>query len=182
YIIYTSGSTGRPKGVMVGQRELRNRLAWMQSDVAIGTGDVILQKTPYTFDVSVWELFWWGCHGACVVMLAPGAHRDAQLVGAAMRDHAVSVLHFVPSLFDHYLDVLESGTLLESLDRLRAVFTSGEALSALASRRFHQVAEANGCMAVLRNLYGPTETAVDVTAYEVSGTESTVPIGTPVWN
>ncbi|MTH94731.1 AMP-binding protein, partial [Roseibium sp. RKSG952] len=171
YILYTSGSTGKPKGVMVGHRELTNRLSWMQEDVPIGPGDVVLQKTPYTFDVSVWEFFWWACHGAQLVMLAPGAHRDAGAVAEAMERHGVTALHFVPSLFDTYLDLLEAGEGLGSLPHLRAVFTSGEALSARAVERFHKVARTEWAGTVLRNLYGPTEAAVDVTAYGTQGGE-----------
>ncbi|WP_196223272.1 non-ribosomal peptide synthetase, partial [Roseibium sp. RKSG952] len=182
YVIYTSGSTGKPKGVMVGHKELTNRLAWMQEDLPIGPDDVILQKTPFTFDVSVWEFFWWAANGASAVLLAPGAHRDAAKVAQAMSFHHVSVLHFVPSMFDHYLDLLESGAGLASLENLKAVFASGEALSARAVQRFHDITRMQGRSIALCNLYGPTEAAVDVTAYRTAGDETLVPIGAPVPN
>ncbi|MTH94677.1 AMP-binding protein, partial [Roseibium sp. RKSG952] len=182
YQIYTSGSTGRPKGVMVGHAALSNRLAWMQQLVPLGPGDVVLQKTPANFDVSVWELFWWACHGAQLVMLAPGAHRDAGRVAEAMAAHQVGVLHFVPSLFDPWLDLVDGGQAVAGLTGLRAVFTSGEPLAAEAAARFHRLAAREGREIGLYNLYGPTETAVDVTACQADGTDTVLPIGAPVAN
>ncbi|WP_196223354.1 non-ribosomal peptide synthetase [Roseibium sp. RKSG952] len=182
YVIYTSGTTGQPKGVMVSQAQLQNRLAWMQSDVPLGANDVLLQKTPYTFDVSVWELLWWAFHGARVAILPPNAHRDMRLLADAIENHGVSILHFVPSLFEAYLDGLESGEMTGSLRSLRAVFTSGEALQPQHNRRFHRSVKAQGRSIALHNLYGPTETTIDVTAYHTTGNEAVLPIGSPVWN
>jgi len=96
YVIYTSGSTGRPKGVMIEHRSVVNRLNWMQKSYPIAPGDVILQKTTFTFDVSVWELFWWGFQGAGLGLLGPGDEKDPQAIVEAVRDFAVTTMHFVP--------------------------------------------------------------------------------------
>ena len=80
YMIYTSGTTGRPKGVMCHNRGLVNRIEWMQRRYPIGAGDAILQKTTYTFDVSVWEIIWWSLVGAKVVLLEPGGERDPEMI------------------------------------------------------------------------------------------------------
>ncbi|WP_310622142.1 amino acid adenylation domain-containing protein [Flexibacterium corallicola] len=182
YVIYTSGSTGTPKGVMVCHKGLSNRLAWMQEMVPLGPEDVLLQKTPYTFDVSVWELFWGVTCGARVVILAPNAHRQVDLVCQAIVDNGVSVIHFVPSLFEPYVASLEAGEELESLTSLQTIFTSGEALSATCVRRFHAVVAKAGKEAELINLYGPTEATIEVLCYPTTGSETVIPIGAPVAN
>src|SRR4029079_13558620 len=92
YVIYTSGSTGSPKGVMIEHRSLVNRLNWMQRAYPIGADDVILQKTPYSFDVSVWELFWWALHGARVCMLMPGGEKNPLAIAETIRRHRVTVM------------------------------------------------------------------------------------------
>lgn len=171
YILYTSGSTGRPKGVAVGHRAIMNRLHWMQADGGFGEDDVILQKTPATFDVSVWEFFGWAMCGARVVMLPPGAHRDPEAVARAIHAHDVTSVHFVPSMFEAFLPHLEN--LRRS--SLQQIYTSGEALPA------HQVQAFDAALKPVRlvNLYGPTEAAVEVTSYETRGDEASVPIGAP---
>ncbi len=175
YVIYTSGSTGRPKGVVVTHRAIGNRLAWMQHEYGLTTDDRVLQKTPATFDVSVWEFFWALCEGAAVVMARPDGHRDPAYLAALVRDAGVTTLHFVPSMLAAFLDAdLPAGW----SGSLRRVFASGEALPAATVRRWY-----DECAAPLHNLYGPTEAAVDVTYHPCASDEDgSVPIGRAVWN
>ena len=135
YVIYTSGSTGRPKGVMVEHRSVVNRLRWMQRRYPLGPDDVILQKTPVTFDVSVWELMWWAMAGASVALLEPGGERDPRKIIAAVERHRVTVMHFVPSMLGPFLDQLEAQPdSIHRLTSLHTVFCSGEALTPGAGR------------------------------------------------
>ncbi|ATL68753.1 non-ribosomal peptide synthetase [Nocardia terpenica] len=184
YVIYTSGSTGRPKGVMVEHHAVANRLMWMQRRYPIGPGDTLLQKTPISFDVSVWELFWWGQTGARVALLPPGAEKDPREIVRAVGEHAVTAVHFVPSMLGPFLETLaEDPALRRSVASLRYVFCSGEALPAQRVNQFHRIFDER---TALVNLYGPTEAAVDVTAFEcpsaATGPVTRVPIGTPVDN
>jgi len=126
YVIYTSGSTGVPKGVMIEHRSLINRLTWMQHAYPIGPADVILQKTPYTFDVSVWELFWWALQGASVCMLPPGAERNPLAIVDCVRKHQVTVMHFVPSMLSVFLQYLEAKGRMKMGDKVWQIgFGSG---------------------------------------------------------
>ncbi|GAA0984790.1 hypothetical protein GCM10009555_059170 [Acrocarpospora macrocephala] len=171
YVIYTSGSTGTPKGVMVEHGAIVNRLRWMQRAYGLGPGDRVLQKTPFTFDVSVWEFFWPLITGAALVTAPPGLHRDARGLAALAEEERVTHLHFVPSMLDAFLDVearLPAG--------VREVFCSGEALTAATVRRFREASSAR-----LHNLYGPTELAVDVTFHQTADRDP-VPIGVPIDN
>ncbi|MFF8446875.1 amino acid adenylation domain-containing protein [Streptomyces leeuwenhoekii] len=182
YVIYTSGSTGRPKGVMIEHRSAVNRLTWMQRLYPVGAGDVLLQKTPVSFDVSVWELFWWAAEGARLVLLPPGGEKDPREVARAVRDHGVTVLHFVPSMLGPFLDLGAQG-----VSSLRYVFCSGEALPPGHVARFARTFRTGPAGPPrLVNLYGPTEAAVDVTAYDCPGDPAAavrrVPIGRPVDN
>ncbi|PSL56087.1 amino acid adenylation domain-containing protein [Saccharothrix carnea] len=181
YVIYTSGSTGRPKGVMVEHRSVVNRLWWMQRRYPIGEHDVLLQKTPVSFDVSVWELFWWGFTGARLSLLPPGAEKDPGEVLRAVERDGVTVIHFVPSMFAPLLELLEEDPdARRAASSLRLVFCSGEALPPSQVARFNRVF---GDRARLVNLYGPTEAAVDVSAYDCPpGTPTRVPIGKPIDN
>jgi amino acid adenylation domain-containing protein len=183
YVIYTSGSTGRPKGAMLEHRGLVNRLKWMQNRYPIGRGDVILQKTPYTFDVSVWELFWWSLEGASMALLAPGAEKDPRaLVDAIARDR-VTVMHFVPSALSVFLEYVEALRDVSELSRLRQVFASGEALTVSQVSRFNALLHRrNGTR--LANLYGPTEASIDVSYFDCSEQEhhERIPIGRPIDN
>lgn len=185
YVIYTSGSTGRPKGVMIEHRAAINRLHWMQRAYPIGADDVILQKTPYYFDVSVWELFWWALEGARVCFLPPGAERNPMGILSTIRKNKVSVLHFVPSMLSVFLEYLESkgDTVTASLASVRRVFASGEALSAEHVRRFNRF-WGGRTGARLINLYGPTEATVDVTYYDCPTNDdfNVIPIGRPIDN
>ncbi|MDE9539591.1 non-ribosomal peptide synthetase [Xenorhabdus bovienii] len=184
YIIYTSGSTGRPKGVMVSHQSIVNRLLWMQDAYPLTQDDVVLQKTPCSFDVSVWEFFWPLMTGAKLVMAPPEVHRDPEALMQLIDDYAVTTLHFVPSMLATLVDSLasrqQSALFCHSL---RRVFCSGEALSCELARRYQTFISAP-----LHNLYGPTEAAVDVTWQPAYGealdhcTGSGVPIGRPVWN
>ncbi|MFE0419513.1 amino acid adenylation domain-containing protein [Streptomyces tendae] len=186
YVIYTSGSTGRPKGVMVEHRSVVNRLAWMQRAHPIGAGDVILHKTPASFDVSVWELFWWALAGAAVTPAPVGAERDPRALVRVIAERRVTVTHFVPSMLGPFLDLLE-----ESPDRradvrsLRHVFCSGEALPPARVEQFHRVFGTAGAPKLV-NLYGPTEAAVDVSCFECPADPGRpvrrVPIGRPIDN
>lgn len=171
YVIYTSGSTGTPKGVMVEHAAIVNRIRWMQRAYGLQPGDRVLQKTPVTFDVSLWEFFWPLTTGATLVMAPPGLHRDARGLAAFAEAESITHLHFVPSMLDTFLEV---GARLPN--SVRDVFCSGEALGAATVRRLRE-----GSGARLHNLYGPTELAVDVTYHE-AGEGEPVPIGVPIDN
>ncbi|WP_166138672.1 non-ribosomal peptide synthetase [Nocardioides ochotonae] len=177
YLLFTSGSTGRPKGVLVGHRAIDNRLRWMQHRLPLAAGERVLHKTPVTFDVSVWELFWPLQVGACVVLAEPDAHRDPRRIADLLLEHDVRVLHFVPSMLRAFLADRATRERARGA-AVRHVVCSGEALTAEL---------VDGCQEVLGvapvNLYGPTEAAVDVTCFQtVAGTRGPVPIGRPIWN
>ncbi len=176
YLLFTSGSTGRPKGVVVGHRAIDNRLAWMQHHLPLRPGDRVLHKTPISFDVSVWELFWPLQVGATVVVAPPDAHRDPRAIADLVVRHEVVLLHFVPSMLRALLD---DRTALRHLReaRVRHVVTSGEALT---PDLVAGCAETFGVAPT--NLYGPTEAAIDVTVWDCSTDDDVVPIGRPVWN
>ncbi|MGL4724764.1 MAG: enterobactin non-ribosomal peptide synthetase EntF [Scandinavium sp.] len=182
YIIFTSGSTGRPKGVMVGQTAIVNRLLWMQESYPLTAEDVVAQKTPCSFDVSVWEFWWPFIAGAKLVMAEPDAHRDPQALLQFFAHHRVTTTHFVPSMLAAFVASLDEDN-VQSCQSLRRVFCSGEALPTALCREWEQLTAAP-----LHNLYGPTEAAVDVSWYPACGPElaavtgNSVPIGFPVWN
>ncbi|AJW28917.1 enterobactin synthase subunit F [Chania multitudinisentens RB-25] len=183
YIIFTSGSTGRPKGVLVGHQAIVNRLLWMQHQYPLAADDVVLQKTPCSFDVSVWEFFWPLMVGAQLVMAPPEAHRDPQQLLALIEHHQVTTLHFVPSMLAAFVGALDSDSAIAHCQPLRQVFCSGEALPAELCRLWQ-----SRTAVPLHNLYGPTEAAVDVTWHPAWGAAlaavnaANVPIGLPVWN
>jgi D-alanine--poly(phosphoribitol) ligase subunit 1 len=185
YVIYTSGSTGKPKGVMIEHRSLINRLNWMQHAYPINEGDVILQKTPYSFDVSVWELFWWAIAGAKLCFLMPGGERNPIAIVETIKKHKVSVIHFVPSMLNVFLEYLDgkSASVLRSLDSLRWVFASGETLMPTHVRKFNDIFGSK-TGARLINLYGPTEATVDVSYFNCPSHNhfENVPIGRPIDN
>lgn len=183
YVIYTSGSTGKPKGTMIEHYSVINRLNWMQKMYPIGPGDTLLQKTPFTFDVSVWELFWWGFVGAKLSLLPPDGEKDPNVIIEAIQRDNVTTIHFVPSMLNIFLNQLEKAPDLLLDTQLRNVFASGEALTAIQVNRFNAVVE-NRCPARLYNLYGPTEATVDVSYYNCpkTGNVELVPIGKPIDN
>jgi D-alanine--poly(phosphoribitol) ligase subunit 1 len=184
YVIYTSGSTGKPKGVMIEHRSLVNRLHWMQQAYPIDESDLILQKTPYSFDVSVWELFWWALQGAKLCLLMPGGERNPLAIVETIKQHQVSVMHFVPSMLNVFLEYLDGkAAALRSLASVRRVFASGEALTPGHVRRFNDILGSN-TGARLTNLYGPTEATVDVSYFDCPAHNDfeTVPIGRPIHN
>src|SRR6185369_12365241 len=176
YVLYTSGSTGRPKGAMISHRAIVNRLLWMQDALHLTADDRVLQKTPFSFDVSVWELFWPLMVGARLVMARPGGHRDNAYLKSVVASERITVLHFVPSMLQLFLE--EPG--IEECRTLRDVVCSGEALTTELARRF----AAHFGHARLHNLYGPTEAAVDVTWWLCGEGEERggVPIGRPIAN
>jgi amino acid adenylation domain-containing protein len=174
YCIYTSGSTGRPKGVMNAHGAVVNRLQWMQEQYALSSNDRVLQKTPFSFDVSVWEFFWPLLQGARLVICKPEGHKDPAYLQAIIRQQGVTTVHFVPSMLQAFL---KSGP---SQSALRQVFSSGEALPVTVANQFLE----HYPHTRLHNLYGPTEAAVDVTYWECQPgyRHPLVPIGRPVAN
>lgn len=176
YVIFTSGSTGRPKGAMNEHLGICNRLLWMQEAFALGDDDCVVQKTPFSFDVSVWEFFWPLMTGARLVIARPDGHRDAQYLADLIRAKNVTTLHFVPSMLRVFLELKNT----EPFPSVKRVICSGEALPhELQERFFERFPDAE-----LHNLYGPTEAAVDVTHWPcVKGDDRlAVPIGKPIAN
>ncbi len=177
YVLFTSGSTGQPKGVVVSHRAIVNRLNWMQSEYGLVAGDAVVQKTPVTFDVSVWELFWPLQIGARMVIAKPDGHRDPAYLADIIRSESVTVAHFVPSMLAVFAADPAVNPVAPSGSSLRWIFASGEALPASTARESIELLPS----ARLVNLYGPTEAAVDVTIHEFAETDTvSVPIGRPV--
>ena len=176
YVIFTSGSTGQPKGAMNEHRGVVNRLQWMQDAYQLSVADRVLQKTPFSFDVSVWEFFWTLMTGARLIMARPEGHKDPAYLRGLIREAGITTLHFVPSMLGAFLEHYRPG----ECPSLRHVICSGEELSpALLKRCFEFLPTVK-----LSNLYGPTEAAVDVTAWECSPADQTsrIPIGRPIAN
>ncbi len=178
YVIYTSGSTGRPKGTMNCHWAVRNRLLWMRDVFGLGAHDHVLQKTPFSFDVSVWELFAPLMVGARLVMARPGGHLDAAYLVDVIAREGITIAHFVPAMLRAFLEA-------EGLERcasLEHVLCSGEALPADLERRFFERFGTDGPR--LHNLYGPTEAAVEVTWWRCGPGRGgiSVPIGHPLPN
>ena len=157
YVIYTSGSTGKPKGVINTHRGLVNRLYWMQQTYQLTTEDRVLQKTPFSFDVSVWEFFWTLLSGGSLIMVKPGGHKDSGYLVDLIKKEQITTLHFVPSMLEAFLEESD----LESCTSLKRVICSGEALTFEIQKNFFTRFNAQ-----LHNLYGPTEAAIDVTYFE----------------
>lgn len=183
YVIYTSGSTGNPKGVMIEQRSLMNRLEWMQSAYPISSSDIILQKTPYNFDVSVWELFWWFMQGAKVCFLTPSQEKNPIALIDEIERTGITVMHFVPSLLGVFLEYLSEKKDAPVLGSLRLIFSSGEALPARYVEQFMYVLNTERTKKLV-NLYGPTEATVDVTHFDCTDgpIDNKIPIGKPISN
>ncbi|MCG7202656.1 amino acid adenylation domain-containing protein [Streptomyces arenae] len=182
YLIYTSGSTGRPKGVQITHRGVLNRVSWMQDRHRLADSERVLQKTPLTFDASVWELLWPLSTGAELVLAAPGRHGDLDYVVALLESRRITVVQFVPSLFKLFV----AHPWPSALPSLRAVFCGGEALPVDDVARFY----ARNATAVVANLYGPTENTIDAASTVCPRPHGTtdwspgglVPIGAPLTN
>ncbi|WP_421726898.1 amino acid adenylation domain-containing protein [Bacillus velezensis] len=186
YVIYTSGSTGRPKGVMVEHRSVINRLVWMQEHYPLDKQDVILQKTPITFDVSVWELFWWSMTGSKAVLLSNGGEKNPDVILDTIAQKNVTIMHFVPAMLHAFLESMEQKSdeeLKRKLASLKYVFASGEALTPAHVAGFHRMITPAGEAQII-NLYGPTEATIDVSYFECEAGETlnSVPIGKPISN
>ncbi|MFB0867628.1 AMP-binding protein, partial [Paenibacillus oleatilyticus] len=141
YVIYTSGSTGKPKGAAIEHHSVLNRILWMHKRYPMGEADVILQKTTFTFDVSVWELFWWALVGSSVCLLTPGGEKNPELILQAVSGYGVTTMHFVPAMLHAFLDYSEQQpkqTVAEQTSSLRHVFASGEALPPQHVARFQE--------------------------------------------
>ncbi|MCL6753065.1 amino acid adenylation domain-containing protein [Nostoc sp. CCCryo 231-06] len=177
YVIYTSGSTGKPKGAMNTHSGICNRLLWMQDIYQLTSADAVLQKTPFSFDVSVWEFFWTLMTGARLVVAQPEGHRDTKYLVNLILQQQITTLHFVPSMLQVFIEA--EG--LEKCQSLVRVIASGEALTAQLQKRFF-----NRLDTQLHNLYGPTEAAVDVTFWQCQKdsvtNQNTVSIGQPIAN
>jgi amino acid adenylation domain-containing protein len=178
YVIYTSGSTGRPKGVLIEHDSVVNRLKWMQLAYPISPQDRLIQKTPLTFDVSVWELFWWLIEGATLVIPEPGVEKEPEALIQTIQRHGVTTIHFVPTMLGVFLNFLKKGGEAQEFSSVRQIFTSGEALQPHHTKSFLALLPGKR----LINLYGPTEATVDVSHYEVTSPEPVVPIGRPIAN
>ena len=171
-IIYTSGSTGKPKGVMVSHASMINRLLWMQETFALDTSDRVLQKTPYSFDVSVWEFFWPLMNGAELVLAKPKLHKNPGYLVDLINKQEITIMHFVPSMLRVFLQTDD----ISFCQTLKRVFCSGESLTPDIVDQFYTVFPD----VELINLYGPTEAAIDVTYHQCEAGTDIIPIGTPI--
>lgn len=183
YTIFTSGSTGVPKGVMVEHTSVINRIHWMQHKYPINHKDVILQKTTYTFDVSVWELFWWMFSGSSLTLLTLEGEKDPASIAKTIDKYAVSVVHFVPSMLQVFLKYLDEYNEIHELKSIKYIFASGEELKINQVHKFQKLFRTNEKTNLI-NLYGPTEATVDVSYFDCPRNEQVdkVPIGKPIDN
>jgi len=177
YVIYTSGSTGTPKGVMIPHRGICNRLHWMQKEYQLTPQDRVLQKTSFSFDVSVWEFFWPLITGSTIVLAKSGGHRINNYLISLINEQHVTIMHFVPSVLHTFLETPGS----EKCTSLRDVICSGESLTLSIQKLFFERFSHN---IRLHNLYGPTEASIDVSYWQCDPdyTRETVPIGKPITN
>lgn len=175
YVLYTSGSTGQPKGVAVPHSGVMNRIFWMQDAYRLSAKDVVLQKTPYSFDVSVWEFFWPLMTGSTLVLAGTGEHKDSQRLIELIEHYQVTTLHFVPAMLQVFLDNPNASRCRS----LRQIFCSGEALPYQLQQQCLSMLDAD-----LHNLYGPTEASIDVTFWDCrkQHIKDLVPIGSPIAN
>lgn len=174
YIIYTSGTSGQPKGVGNVHKGLLNRLLWMQKVFQLTETDAVIQKTPYSFDVSVWEFFWPLMIGATLVIAKPEGHKDVDYLMDIIKKNHVTTMHFVPSMLDMFLETYDS----KRCSTLRDIICSGEALSRRLVDKFYALSKGR-----IHNLYGPTEASIDVTYWLCQrDSEGDVPIGRPIDN
>ena len=179
YVIFTSGSTGVPKGVVNNHRGIVNRLLWMQDYFTLTPEETVLQKTPYSFDVSVWELFWPLQVGATLVLADHDSHKNPYQMLAQIDEYTVNVIHFVPSMLAAFVDALSNDKQWHVSQHLRSVICSGEELPVTLQNKFKKMLPDVD----LFNLYGPTEAAVDVTCWRCNDQDrKQVPIGAPIAN
>lgn len=184
YVIYTSGSTGKPKGTMIEHISLINRLQWMQKQYPLDGADTILHKTPFIFDVSVWEIFWWSLAGAKLCLLGVGDEKEPERLLEMIYAHQITTMHFIPSMLNAFLEyVSERPDEIYKLSSLRRVFASGEALKKATVLRFNELLSTRYNVK-LHNLYGPTEAAIDVSHFDCLHEirHEIVPIGRPIDN
>ena len=178
YVIYTSGTTGLPKGVVLQHSGIINRIEWMQSQYPLNNEDIILHKTPYTFDVSVWELLWANWYGARIVISKPEGHKDSSYLSKLIKEQNITCLHFVPSMLSVFIEDIKF-----SNDKvpptLRFLFCSGEVLS---SDQVKATKALSANHLKIHNLYGPTEASIDVTYYDCNGNIEEISIGRPIQN
>jgi amino acid adenylation domain-containing protein/non-ribosomal peptide synthase protein (TIGR01720 family) len=174
YVIYTSGSTGQPKGVMVEHKALLNRIYWMQQNYCMSTSDRVLQKTPYNFDVSVWEFLWTLGFGGSLIVAKPEGHKDVQYLERIIEDKQITLLHFVPSMLNAYISVANA----QFSSSVRRIFCSGEVLDLKDVQALNKRAP----YVALSNLYGPTEAAIDVSFFDCTEELLCMPIGKPIGN
>ena len=180
YVIYTSGTTGKPKGAMIEHRSVVNRIYWMNSEYPINETDKILQKTTYTFDVSVWELFWANWVGAAIVFAHPEEYKDNLYILDLISKEKITVMHFVPSMLAAFEETLtDNRSLQEKTKSMRYLFCSGEALTLEQVRKYHELVP----QCEIHNLYGPTEATVDVLYYDCNNRNvPKILIGKPIFN
>jgi amino acid adenylation domain-containing protein/non-ribosomal peptide synthase protein (TIGR01720 family) len=180
YVIYTSGTTGRPKGVMMGHQGVVNRIVWMNKEYPLHDNDVILNKTDYTFDVSVWELIWANLYGSTTVLAGDKLHKDIFYLAAIIKKRLISIIHFVPSALSAFIEgISETTNTFGSVHFLQKIFCSGEELKLKQVENLHKLLPAT----MVHNLYGPTEAAIDVLYYDCSFKDlERIYIGKPISN
>jgi len=182
YVLYTSGSTGTPKGVMIEHHSVLNRLGWMQKAYHIDKTDTLLQKTPITFDVSVWELYWWFFNGARLILLPKGGEKDPETLIEYIADFRITTIHFVPSMFASFFETIVTRKLCGKLENMKRIFLSGEILPLTLVRNVNETREFYS-LPDLINLYGPTEATVDVSYFNCPRENiKNVYIGKPIDN
>lgn len=183
YVVFTSGSTGDPKGVMTEHGSVMHRISWMQKQFPLQENDVIIQKTPLTFDVSVWELFRWTLSGGSLYVLPSDGEKNPEIILRAIDTYKIRSLHVVPSMFNAYLAFLDVADRKIKLDSLRTIFTTGEALEHYHVQKFRRIIAPNNEVALI-NFYGPTEVTIAASWFDclTADNYTKVPIGRPMDN
>lgn len=153
YIIYTSGSTGKPKGVKISHKAICNHMTWMNKQFPLGCDDSVLQKTPVSFDASVWEFFAPLTTGARLILAEPEKHADPDYLLETIIKDRITILQVVPTM----LQALVEKKLISEVP-LKRVFCGGEKLGKSLQKAFY-----SKCDAQLINLYGPAEACIDTT-------------------
>ncbi|EPR09613.1 non-ribosomal peptide synthetase [Ruminiclostridium papyrosolvens] len=183
YCIYTSGTTGNPKGVVIKHGGLANLLQWMQHQYRLSKDETILFKTPYVFDVSASEIFWWSVAGAKLVILKPGEEKEIPEIINTIHEKSVTVVNFVPSMLSVFVSELEANQLnIKRISSLKYIISAGEELNVELVNTFYEICNSNSINIRLENLYGPTESSIYTTYYSCIPDCSRVPIGKPIGN